>query len=69
MSVTIIGKVKRSDIIKALLKTIWPISLLWYHYHIETSTPVRVLMILFLLDAIYDIAFVVLEYRKQGKAE
>lgn len=67
MSVTIIGKVKRSDIVRTIIRFICAVVLFCYHHLIHASTPVFILMLLIVVDAIYDMVFVLIEYRKQRK--
>ena len=67
MSVTVIGKVKRSDIVRTIIRLAWAVFLFCYHHLIRASTPVLFIMFMIVADVIYDAVFVLIEYRKQRK--
>ena len=61
------GKVKKSHIVKALLRAVFWTLLAVYHYHIDVHKFVLIYMVLCAIGSIYDSVCAISWYRKQEK--
>ena len=61
------GKVKKSHIVKALLRAVFWTLLALYHYHIEVHKFVLIYMVLGAVSSVYDSVCAISWYRKQKK--